>query len=289
MSEMMMICGLTLLMAVGAFVSPAAAQQAEPPVPPYLNDRGTGIPTSMFGTYIRRGELILYPYFEYYRNRDMEYNPEEFGFAGSQDFRGRHRASEALLFMAYGLGENLAVEFEAAVTRGSLEKSRADFSALPAKITETGLGDVEAQLRWRWRKEDERRPELFGWSEVLFPHHRGKHLIGTSGWELKFGSGLVRGFKWGTLTGRAAVQYSEASSTPWDFGGFAVEYLKRVSPAWRVYVGVEGTLDEIELITEAQWHVLPYGYIKLNNGLGLTSRAPDWAPELGVLFTVPLR
>jgi hypothetical protein len=37
----------------------------DPPRPTYLEDRGTGIPTSMFGTYVRRGELLVYPFFEY--------------------------------------------------------------------------------------------------------------------------------------------------------------------------------------------------------------------------------
>lgn len=30
-----------------------------------------------FGTYIRRGELILHPYWEYYRDRNREYKPQE--------------------------------------------------------------------------------------------------------------------------------------------------------------------------------------------------------------------
>jgi hypothetical protein len=242
----------------------------------------------MFGAYIRKGELIVYPYFEYYRNRDFEYNPEEFGYPGSQDFRGHHRAGEALLFLAYGLGENVAVEFETAAIKASLQKSSADFSGLPATIHDAGLGDVEAQLRWRLRREDARRPEVFGWGEVVFPHDKDRPLTGTAGWEATIGAGLIRGFTWGTLTARAALQYSQASTSPVDFGGFAIEYVKRVSPKWRLYVATEGTLDEIELITEAQWHVLPHGYIKLNNGFGLTSRATDWSPEIGVLFTFPL-
>jgi hypothetical protein len=47
---------------------PVAAQQ-QPPDPPaapeWLRDRGEGLPTSMFGTYIRKGEFLLYPFFEY--------------------------------------------------------------------------------------------------------------------------------------------------------------------------------------------------------------------------------
>ena len=33
-------------------------------------DRGTGQPTSMFGTYVRRRELLVYPFFEYYLDND---------------------------------------------------------------------------------------------------------------------------------------------------------------------------------------------------------------------------
>jgi len=72
-----------------------------------------------------------------------------------------------------------------------------------------------------------------------------------------------------------------------EFGEFAVEYLKRVSPAWRVYLGVEGTQDELELITEAQWHITRSVFLKLNNAFGITSKATDWAPEVGIMFSVP--
>ena len=64
----------------------------------------------------------------------------------------------------------------------------------------------------------------------------------------------------------------------------AVEYLRRLSPTWRVYGGVEGTQDEVELITEAQWHLSPAMFLKLNSSFGLTSKATDWAPEVGIMF-----
>jgi hypothetical protein len=148
---------------------------------------------------------------------------------------------------------------------------------------------VEGQLRWRWRNETEERPELFSYFEAVVPHAKDKVLIGTSGWELKLGSGLIRGFRWGTLTARFAVQYEEASTSHFDFGEYAIEYLKRVSPNWRLYAGIEGTQDELALITEAQWRLGRNVTIKLNNGLGITSRATDWAPEVGILFTLPTR
>jgi len=256
---------------------------------PYLKDRGTGIATSIPGTYVRRGELVIYPFYEYYRDHNFEYKPEEFGYAGSTDFRGRYRAHEALFFMAYGISDRLAFEMEAATIKASFEKSPADQSAMPNRIEESGLGDVEAQLRWRWRKEDERRPEVFSYAEVVFPHHKKKTLIGTPGVELKLGTGVIRGFSWGTMTFRAAASYSGGSTSKFDLGECAVEYLKRLSPKWRLYVGLEGTPDELSVIPELQWHFSRKAYLKFNSGVGVTSKATDWAPEVGLVFTLPIR
>jgi len=258
-------------------------------VPLYLQDRGAGVATSMFGTYVRRGEWIVYPFFEYYADDDLEYAPEEFGFPGDQDFRGRYRAKEGLLFVAYGLTDDLAIELEAAVIEASLDKSPADTSGVPARIEESGFGDVEGQLRWRWQRETEHRPELFSYAEVVFPHHKEKLLIGTAGWQTKVGTGITRGFRWGTLTARGAIAYDAASSSPLEMGEFAFEYLKRLSPRWRVYAGVEGSEDEMSLITEVQWQFLPRAAIKFNNAFGLTSKATDRAPEIGVVFSIPTR
>lgn len=50
-------------------------------------------------------------------------------------------------------------------------------------------------------------------------------------------------------------------------------------------VTLEGEDDELSLITEAQWHLSGRLYVKLNNGLGLTEKAPDVAPEFGVMIS----
>jgi hypothetical protein len=91
------------------------------------------------------------------------------------------------------------------------------------------------------------------------------------------------------LTARAALEYDTSSTSRFDLGEYAVEYLKRLSPRWRLYVGVEGTSDEVSLIAEAQYHVSRTVFVRLNNGVGLTSKATDWAPEVGVVFAVPTR
>lgn len=218
----------------------------------------------------------------------MEYKPSEFGYAGSSDHRGRYRAAEGLVFLSYGLTDWLAVEFEAAVIRASLWKSSADGSLMPAKLSESGPGDRQAQLDFRLLKENEHRPELFGFFEVVFPSNRKKNLIGTADWELKGGGGVIRGFRWGTLTVRAAMEHSRAERKT-ELGEYAIEYLRRLSPGWRLYTGVEGTQDEVEFITEFQWHLSDRLFIRINNGFGLTSKATDWAPDVGIVFSVPTR
>jgi hypothetical protein len=278
-----------LVLSITLCASSRAAAQGTAGGPTYLKDRGTGVPTSMFATFINKGELIIYPFFEHYRDRNFEYKPEEFGHAGDVDFRGRFRAREGLFFIAYGVSRNVSVEFEMAGIHASLDKSSADHSTLPPRIAESGLGDVEGQIRWRWREETARRPELFSYVEVVIPHHGNKLLIGTPGWESKFGTGVMRGFRWGTIVARGAIEYSQASSSHFDLGEYAVEYLRRVSPKLRVYMGVEGSQDELSFVAEAQWHVSRTAFVRFNNGVGLTSKATDWAPEIGIVLTLPVR
>jgi hypothetical protein len=163
-------------------------------LPVYLKDRGTGTPTSMFGTYVRKGELLVYPFFEYYYDNDMEYSPSEFGFNLDEDFRGKYRASEGLVFIGYGLNDRWAIEIEAAVIDASLETSTDDPSDTPNKIEESGLGDVQTQIDISWLKETDHGPGFFSYAEVVYPHNKEKDLIGTSEWEIKVGTGVIRGF-----------------------------------------------------------------------------------------------
>ncbi len=257
-------------------------------LPAWLQDRGVGTPTSMFGTYIETGELLFYPFFEYYLDNDMEYAPNEFGYELDEDYRGKYRASEGLVFLGYGITDNLAVEFEAAVIDASLETSPDDPTDIEHKIEESGLGDVQTQIDWRWLREAANRPEIFSYAEVVYPLSKGKDLIGTADWEIKTGTGLLRGFKWGTVTLRAALEYSREESK-FELGEVALEYLKRLSSLWRLYVGIEGSQDEVELITEAQLHVGRRVFVKFNNAVGMTSKATDWAPEIGVMLSFPTR
>jgi len=254
-------------------------------LPIYLRDRGAGTPTSMFATFARRGELLVYPFFEYYFDDNAEYAPEEFGYGLDVDFRGRYRASEYLIFLGYGLTDRIAVELEAAYIDASLQKSREDTAGVPNRVEESGLGDVQTQVDFMWKKETESRPGFSSYFEVVYPHNKGKKLIGTSDWEFKGGVGIVRGSRWGTFQIRAAVEYVSREDK-FEMGELAVEYIKRVSAHWRLYAGVEGAQDEWEFITEAQWHINDNVFFKFNNAIGITSKATDWAPEIGVMFAV---
>jgi hypothetical protein len=269
-----------------AFVARARGLEAQEP-PSYLRDRGTGVRASMLGTYIRQGELLVYPFFEWYTDHNFEYKPSELGYGASQvDYRGRYRASEGIVFFGYGVSPDLAVEFEAAVISAEVRTAANDpSSGKPPRVRESGLGDVEGQVRWRFQRETATRPELFTFVEAVFPLQKTKHIIGTQAWEFSYGLGLVRGFRWGTLTVRAAGEYSASARPRFDAGEYAIEYLRRLSPAWRIVAAIEGTqVDEISLLTEVQWHFSRHAILKVNSGLGFTPNATDFAPEVGLMF-----
>jgi hypothetical protein len=281
----------TILLLAAAFsglglVLPKAAEGQEA-LPYYLKDRGTGVPSSMFGTYIRKGEFLIYPFYEYYWDSNIEYEPNDFGYVGTQEYRGTYKAHEGLLFFGIGITDWLAFELEGAYIDATLTKAENDTSAVPNELKESGLGDVEAQLRWRWFKEHERRPELFSYFETVFPLQKDKVLIGTSDWEFKLGVGVIKGFRWGTLTARTAFAYDRAERKV-EPGEYALEYLKRVSRLFRFVLMFEGEDDEVDFIVDTQWHFSPHVMLRLNSGFGLTSKATDFSPEVGVLFTIPL-
>jgi hypothetical protein len=265
---------------------PTLRARGEEP-PSWLRDRGTGVATSMFGTYVKKGELLVYPFLELYYDHNAEYQLHELGYGPPEDvdYRARYTATEGLLFLGYGITDDLAIELEAAVISARLEKAPNDPSARPETIEESGLGDVEAQVRWRFRRETEKKPELFTYFETVFPLQKDETIIGTQDWEFKLGVGATRGYSWGTMTVRAAVEYDGAENKL-EWGEYAIEYLRRLSPEFRFVALIEGVqLDEVELITEIQWHFNPRAFAKVNVGVGLTPNATDFAPELGVVFS----
>lgn len=75
----------TLAILLAALLTSDMAHAQTPAQGPVAEERG--VATSMFATYIGRRELIVYPFFEHYRDGNFEYKPEELGFAGATDFR----------------------------------------------------------------------------------------------------------------------------------------------------------------------------------------------------------
>ncbi len=270
--------------------SHARAESRDRDLPAYLRDRGSGITTSLFGTYVRRGELLLYPFFEYSRDDNREYQPAKLGYGLDEDFRGKYRDSGGQVFIAYGVTDRFALEFEAASIKASLERSPSDVSGTPAKISESGVADIEGQLRVRLMNERDHHPEVFSYVEVTAPSQRHKVLIGDAEWDFKPGVGVVKGYAWGTMTLRATLEYNREASHP-DVGEVAVEYLKRLSPAWRVYLGLEGgesgAPDEWDFNSGVNWRIARFASLKLDNALGISSKATDWAPQMGIMLAFP--
>jgi hypothetical protein len=279
------ICGLALI--ARAIDSRADAPRADDAAAPaFLADRGTGIPTSQFGTYVRGRELLVYTFYEYTLNSDEEYKPSELGVAGDEDFRAKRTDHEGLLFLSYGITPDVEIELESALyTTAFQKKAGNDPSTLPARSKESGLGDTEGQLRWRWCKETAGRPELFGYFEAVLPLQKHRRLIGTSDWEFAQGLGAIKGTSWGTWTARAAASYPRAERKL-ELGELAIEYLKQTSRRWTWFLAIEGEQDEWALIAAAQLHLRRDLFIKLNNGFGITGKAPDLAPEVGVVFSL---
>src|SRR4030067_1513715 len=100
-----------------AFISGAVPCRAADPLglPAYLSDRGDGIPTSLFGTYIREKEFLFYPFYEYTRTPKFEYEPNELGFTGDGEYVGKLVGHAALVFFSYAFNDSLAIELESAV------------------------------------------------------------------------------------------------------------------------------------------------------------------------------
>ncbi len=270
------------LLCVCVMVTPAFGEEA-----PWLADRGPGTPTSLFGTYVQKGEFLVYPFYEYTKNTSEEYHPTELGgeYDGGDEFMGTLVEHEFLLFLAYGISDWVHVELEGALyTKGRFDKAPDDPSNLPDRIEESGLGDVETQIRWRYNKETAKKPEYYSFVEVVFPLQPDNVVVGTSDWEYAAGFGLIKGFSWGTLNGRVALKYDEVDGKV-EAGEFAVDYLKRLSPKWRVVGSLEGEDDELALIGEAQWFVSRHAFFKFNCGFGITEKAPDIAPEIGIMLS----
>jgi len=281
-----LLVGIAVALAGVGFTSPAAA--ADNAQLEQYRETGRGIQTSAFGTYVHRGELIVYPYFSYTSDHNREYQPDMFGVGGDVDYRGKFWSSETGVMVSYGWTNWLALEFTTAHMTASLEKDPSDKYATPAKTRESGLGDVEGQIRVRCLKENARLPELFAYLEVTAPTQQDKVLIGDEKWDVKPGLGFARSFSWGTLTIRTTGEYNQSESKP-DLGETSIEYLKRLSPSLQMFVGFEGgeggPLDEWTVVSDLQWRLSKLISLKLDNTVGVFSKSNDWEPQIGIMFT----
>jgi hypothetical protein len=150
-------------------------------------------------------------------------------------------------------------------------------------MKESGLGDTETNIRWRFRKETATRPETTFFFKTVFPLQKDKKLLGTQNWEFEPGVVLTKGYSFGTLAFRLSAAY-DSGERKLELGEYAVDYVKRLSQNWRVVASLEGEQDELSLIGEVQYTLGKNAMLKINSGLGLTKKAPDFAPEIGVLF-----
>ncbi len=253
---------------------------------------GSGLPTSIYGTYVRPGELLIFPFFGYSLDNNREYQPKQLGYGLDEDFRGHFKSSAGQLFLAYGVNDWLALEFEAAYLSARLEKSPNDPNGVHTTVKESGLADIEGQLRFCWMKETDHRPEIFGFVEITVPSQRHKFLIGDPDWDFRPGVGISRNYTWGKVTFRTDLEYNrEASSV--DIGETALEYLKGLSNTWQMYLSLEGgeggAPDEWSLIGGLHWQIAGNTFLKVDNAVGISSKATDWEPQIGLLFSIPVK
>src|SRR5947208_5965376 len=267
----------------------AAACLSSSTMLPAQGDRGTGIRTSIVETYVELHQLLIYPFAAYSWDHNYEYQPTMFGFGRDQDFRGHYRTTEAAFFLAYGVTDWLALELEGAQVPRPLGKAPADTFGTPARIRETGVADIAGQLRSRRGTERGRRPEFFASVEVLPPMHAGRVLIGDAQWNVKSEIGAVRAYRWGTMTFRTTVEYNRGD-THWDLGETSLEYLRQVSPAWRLLFAIEGgeggAPDDWVLVSAGHWRIAPGLYLKFASGIGLFPKSTDWESQIGILLTL---
>jgi len=252
-------------------------------------DRGTGIRTSMVGTYVEPHQLLIYPFAAYSWDHNFEYQPTLFGIAREQDFRGHYKTTEAAVFLAYGVTDWLALELEGSQITATFEKSPADTFGTPARVREMGVADIAGQLRLRLGHERGGRPEFFASVEVLPRMHPGRVLIGDTQWDVKGEIGAVRAYRWGTMTFRTTIEYNHGD-THWDLGETSLEYLRQVSPAWRVLLGIEGgeggAPDDWVFVSAGAWRIARGLDLKFVNGVGLFSKSTDWESQIGLQLTL---
>jgi hypothetical protein len=280
-------CYIVKILAVitASFLSLTAIAQDD--VPFYLSDRGGAMTTSLFGTFIEEGELLVYPFYEYVDGVD---DYRGIGLGTSTDtieYTGDVKEHEVLLFLAYAFTEDIHIELEhLAYNKVTQSPDPLDTtSGLTEPISESkSFPGLQAQVRWRAKHETESSPEIYTWFEIDYPLVDNRILAGAAAFEAAVGIGFVKGFSWGTITPRISIDYDDEDEQ-FGFGEWAIEYFRRVNDNWGIVTTVEGEAAEVSIIGELQWHIHDRAFFKFNNGFGLTGDAPKLAPEVGIMFS----
>ena len=63
-------------------------------------------------------------------------------------------------------------------------------------------------------------------------------------------------------------------------GEYALEYLERLSDHFRIFMMIEGSQDEASFVLGMQWFITPGIMLNANTGIGVTSKATDFASEV---------
>ena len=276
------------IISIGAQLALSGSEESERDLwPVYLRDRGPGVATSEPGTYLRQGQWLVHPFYEFESKSATEYQGSELGFEGDETYLGRSNEIQAMLLVAYGVTPDLVVELESTLYRRAILNRAADdtTSGMPERIRESGSGAVEAEVRWRVARETERRPEFFANVEVGPPVLQDQELIGNSDWEVEVGLGAAKGLRWGTVTARASLAFEVGDGSA-ALGEYAVEYFSRLSERWNVAAAVEGENDQLTALGELQWRYRRDARVRINVGFGLTEFAPDYTIKLGVAFAL---
>jgi hypothetical protein len=274
------------LLALGA--GSLAAQQDS--VQLSLRDRGPGIRTSEFQTYIQRGQFFIIPSASYMKDHNFEYNPIDWGFGQQADLRGTFHGSSGQLFLAYGVNDWLALEVEGSYLDAQFERSPQDTTATPQQINESGFGDFAVQARLRFVKEKRSRPEIWGSLEFIPAANQDKVLIGDKQSDLKGEIGFTRGYQFGTMTFKTTIEYNHGDHH-WDLGETSIEYLRQLSLNWRLMAAVEGgeggAPDEFVFVTSFQARLARRAVLNFGNSFGLMSKSTDLEPYIGVRLELP--
>ena len=110
-----------------------------------------------------------------------------------------------------------------------------------------------------------------------------KKLLGAQHWEFALGLVLTKGSSFGTLALRLSSTF-DTGDPKFKFSEYAIDYVNRLSPNWRVAFSLEGDEDERQVISELQYTLTRNTVLKMNLGLEITKTAPDFAPEIGAMF-----